>query len=499
MTLATIGQDDFAVGTLRGVAPDVQPGVGVYAAINAMLNDDGDLFRRGGSRYLDPGYHLDGAITWIWSGFLGAEFFTLVSDLSGVYTSDNVLIGGSAGLPRPVQVVAMDTTLFFPNGDRFVYTPGSGLLKYDWALPPSIDSSGDLHLATIAGRLVVASGNTIAFSEAGFPETFTPDDYHTLPGGVQVRGLAAIQDTLLVFTNYGLWAISNMAYNLTDAAGNIQQTLALIVPEMSLLHEAGLAPWQGRFIAPCADRVYFVDAVSAPVPISDSITPMYAELVRQGARPGLAKVHRNTLFLPMLKTNQSTLEEENVATLTCRVDRPIQGRYTYFPWAEHRGHAAKARAFDIATRTPNIAPIKPASFLLGGGEDGFVSDLTDIFRPSATNARDADNTSIEFQVETRDFPTGQGQPNHLKRVRLTYTLEGAAQIAAEITDDRTRTTWVALGSEDLTAPGEDPAAWWLHPPARVRYARARLTLTGDPARLVFHRIEMTVRPASHAR
>lgn len=498
MSLATIGQDDFAVGTLRGVAPDVQPGVGVYSAVNAMLNDDGDLFRRGGSRYLDPGYHLDGAITWIWSGFLGDSFQTLVSDLSGIYTSDAVLVGGTTGLQRPVQVAVIDKDMYLPNGEKISYLPGSGLVKYDWGAPASV-GGGDLHVATIAGRLVVASGNVVAFSEAGAPETFVADDFHTLPGGVEIRGLAAIQDTLLVFTNYGLWAISNMAYNLTDVAGNIQQTLSLIVPEMSLLHEAGLAPWQGRFIAPCADRVYFVDAVSAPVPISDSITPMYAELIRQGARPGLAKVYRGTLFLPLLRRNPSTLEEENVATLTCRVDRPIQGRYTYFPWAEHRGHAAKVRAYDVATRSPNVAPIKPDSFLLAGGEDGFVFDLTDVFRPTAANARDADNTPIAFEVETRDFPTGQGQPNHLKRVRLTYTLEGAAQITAEITDDRTRTTWVALGPEDLTAPGEDPVAWWLHPPARVRYARARLTLTGDPARLVVHRIEMTVRPAAHAR
>jgi hypothetical protein len=502
MTLATVGQEDFAVGTLRGIAPDVQPGVGVYTAANAMLNDDGDLYRRGGTRYYSQA--LGSPLTWMWNGTIGSQDLILVATDSEIHSlqGDVPVFVDSPGLMRPVKPAVVGDKLYLPNF-RAIAIPAGEPVGEPWTPPGSI-GGGTAHVETIAGRLVVASGNRIAFSEPvapGAAPVFVADDYHELPGGVSVSGLIALQDTLLVFTTYGMWTISNMAYNLTDVAGNIQQVLSQALPEVSLMDEAGLAVWSGRVIAPCVDRVYLLDAISAPVAISESIAPLYMDLVRRGARPGQARAYRNTLFLPLLLRDQNTLEYNVETVLVCRLNRPIAGRQVYYPWSELRGHAAKVRAFDVSNRGAySFGPqLEAPPFLLGAGQDGRVIELSALFTPTAANARDADNTPIEFEIETRDFPTGQGQPNHVKRLRLNYTLEGAAQILAEITDDRTRTVWVALGSEDLTAPGQDPVAWWLHPPPRVRFARVRFKLTGDPARLVFHRVDLTVRPAAHAR
>ena len=43
------------------------------------------------------------------------------------------------------------------------------------------------------------------------PFTFDPTDYHELPDGVVVQGMSSIRDRVLVFSNYGLWSITNMA------------------------------------------------------------------------------------------------------------------------------------------------------------------------------------------------------------------------------------------------------------------------------------------------
>jgi hypothetical protein len=100
--------------------------------------------------------------------------------------------------------------------------------------------------------------------------------------------------------------------------------------------------------------------------------------------------------------------------------------------------------------------------LFGAGETGKCNDLSGILDPSRTRRRRRRRQPRRFEMETRDFPTGQGQPNHLKRIRLRYTRR-APRRSAEPTarPDRTRDTWVDAEHQALTMPGEDPVAWWL--------------------------------------
>jgi hypothetical protein len=85
--LAQITQADFAAGVLRGPAPDVQPGVGVYNAINGLYNDDADIYRRGGTRAYGTGT-LGGPITFMWSGFLANAPVILLATATTTYTLD---------------------------------------------------------------------------------------------------------------------------------------------------------------------------------------------------------------------------------------------------------------------------------------------------------------------------------------------------------------------------------------------------------------------------
>jgi hypothetical protein len=374
----------------------------------------------------------------------------------------------------------------------------------------------------------VASGNRVAFSVPNEPENFVADDFHDLPGGVLVVGMTAIRDTAFVFTNYGLYTISNLAFDLTDALGNIQQQLQLITPELSLWGESGLSSWAGVVVAPCNDRIYLIDGLNPPTPLSDSISSLYMTYVRSALSPGGAKVYRNTYFLPVIDPVTRNVS----ALLTCRLNRPVRARQLYYPWSAFTGHGANFVMADFA-----LVGGQPR--MIGAHRDGKLADLSGFFAAEILPS-DADGTTYPFDVETRDFPTGNGQPNHVRDVRLRYTGGGAgsvlagisigtqaqryedllprtyAQVNAEFADysevyrghvpasglppsdgDPER-YWYSLGSQDIDPPGVEPITWRLENAKRARFARMRFR-TEDPMSLVIHHADMSVRRASHDR
>ena len=581
MTLGYVGQDDFAAGMLRGLAKDMQPGIGVFTSINGLFDDDGDVYRRGGTRYLTTNA-ADEPLTFMWEGFLGAKPCTLATTTAKTYSVVGTTLTqiGDTGVAWPCRPAIIDDMLFLPTGqvwagatkpnyaagtvtatkDSNVITgagtaflatvePGMFIRVADgrpyrvgsintntelllsetyegatgagqayvtsaiatWAPMSNPLPTGTVpivrHIAAIAGRLVIAEGNRISFSEAGLPFSFIPDDFHELDDGIIVQGLANIRDTLLVFTTYGLWSITNMALDLTDDFGNLQQAVSVVTPEIALWHEAGLAEWAGSVIAPCTDRIYMI-GTGAPVPISDSIAPLYMEAVRSGRLPGGAAAFRNHYFLPIVSSN---LKPDTV--LVCRVNRPVKGRFTYYPYSLLTDHAGGM----VAGFASNVT--QPPRFLVAH-HDGHVVLFTDIFDPGPANPADADATVHEFLLETRDFPTGNGQPNHVRRFRLYYTLRGG-ELQASYSTGRTNldlATWGTMTwGEDDWASSKDEGLWTLlpgHAPSnqagelfdwrfprsvRARFIRGRLRSVSPATRLRIHRVEFGVRPATHQR
>lgn len=491
--LTFIGQDDFGVGVLRGVAPDTQPGVGLYNAVNGLFNDDGDVYRRGADTFL--GDSFGAPLTFSWNGYLAGRQQALIASADDTWAGfPDAPIG--PGVAGPVLPAVVRDTLYLPNLQS--WTGGATGLDplVAWTLPSSLPADQTVHVCAAAGRLLVAAGNRIAFSTAP-PDAFAfnPTDYHELPGGVVVVGMTAIRDTVFVFTSYGLWTIANLAFDLTDAQGNPQQTLQLITPEITLWHESGLSEWQGRIVAPCIDRVYLIDGINPPVAISDSITPYYTYWVREGYRPGGVKVFHNHLFLPI-----TDAENLPFTQLVCRLDRPTRARHVYYPWSFLTGHAGYAVAYDVA----NAPGVSQLTFV---GSDSHVSDFSAVLTPIPEYPVDADGDSFEFDVETRDFPTGSGQPNHVRQIRLRYTLDGVAAVTAyysfssrsTLEPDDVDRDWVDLGAQDLIDPGLDPLRWRLPGARRVRFARMRFRCTDAPGHLVFHHVDMAVRSAAHNR
>jgi hypothetical protein len=543
MALSWRWQEDFAAGVLRSAARDQEVGVGVSNAVNGLFDDDGDCYLRG--RTIQHSELVAGApLTFLWTGALSEGPIGFASSAEHTYvlrpdsTLEEHVLGGPL-IGRPVKPAVLKDVLYIPPNLKWTGISGGVIPPESAGFPAPLPGMvGTVHLAAAGNRLVIAQGRFVRFSASGDATTWGTDDYHELPEGTIIRGLATIKDTVLVFTGYGVWSIQNLALDLTDDLGNPQQVLQKLLPEVALLHEAGLAEWGGRIVVPCNDRVLLIDTISAPTAISDSIAPLYMQHVRAGRLPGGAKVFNNHYFLPWLNTDGTV-----ASVMVCRLNRPVRGRQVYYPWSILTGHAA---GFTMA----DISAVTDVPTMLAAHHDGRVVDLGGLFNPGLP--ADADGTIPEFDLETRHFPTGNGQPNHFRALRLEYTLEQAegspaptinAALSAgnvaqtyellqlqfpdtgyagvfdtyadyagvlhggldetvwgpsEWADDPTL-FWAPLAHQPLQLPGLDPAQWMLDHPQRVRYVRVRFRCTDPVARLIVHRIGFGVRPATHQR
>lgn len=117
--LSATRQEDFSGGEQRNVAPHLIDPRAVYALLNALLNDDGSIYKRGGSQSVSNAA-LGAHQRYVWDGWLqpGRRTFIASSDRFGVLAADGVtLINlGGAGMTIPAPARAIQDLLFVPGG-----------------------------------------------------------------------------------------------------------------------------------------------------------------------------------------------------------------------------------------------------------------------------------------------------------------------------------------------------------------------------------------------
>lgn len=285
------------------------------------------------------------------------------------------------------------------------------------------------HYATVANRLVFAEDRKVHISAGpdpggsgiGKPHDFLvkvgDDDVpqtHELPEGADVRGLAAIQQILLVFTNQGTWTLEGLAFDIVDPTGNPQHRLQRL-SDVRLWGAPGSARWEQTYVVPGFEGMWLMDGVSSPRKLSDNVDPRYRDYVERGFRPGQATVFQGHYLLPVLSPVGNV---EDV--LVSRLDRPIQvrGRATW-PWFFFDGFGAEVRAY--ANRT---APTTPQAELIAAGNGGRILDCTKYFDPGVEAPKDADGSDFELDIETRDYETGNQTLNSVRHVRTRYQFVG---------------------------------------------------------------------------
>jgi hypothetical protein len=469
--LSEIRQDDFSAGEFRAVARHLIPPNGAYSIRNGLLDEEGLIYRRGGASYESDSGHGSG-LTFVWAGMVGGVDVTLIasdSSFATVASDGSVTDVAGGGLAGPAGAVQVGGTVFIDGGKTFNGT-----------IVGTATQVADVYAAT-ADRLIAMKDSTVYLAAPGDPTTFPTDDNIVVADSYKTIAGRVLGNRLLWFTERGMWAVNNLELDVTDALGNEQIGAQLVSSDLVAWGNAGIAMWRGALVVPALDGVWLVDGVSAPRLLSRSIAPMYREFVTEGMAPGIAAVHRDHYFLPVL----SGAAPQKM--LVCRLDRPVQTRVgEVFPWT-HFGNEASLLS--------GLAVRRDGSMV--GAEGGSSARLvrTEFFDPEV-RAVDQDGSPASFAVTFRDFTSPAQDTAMLFEAR--YQMDSGSLTASYSTAaPRASATvwgafnwgdanWSSLGGDDsLTAcaqvappapTGSVPFRWRF--PLRSRVLRYKLESTG---------------------
>jgi hypothetical protein len=331
------------------------------------------------------------------------------------------------------------------------------------------------YLAVAGDRLVIAVGSQVRFSGRGNPDLFSEDDWHKLPAGAIATGADAIRDTVIVFTTAGVFAVTNMAYDLSDAYGNPQQSIEP-VSGLVLWGDPGIVSYRGGLIVPAVDDVYLFGLDGTEDPISAAIRPLYRAYVKAGYQPGTAMVHRGHYFLPIV--NGTTL----VDVLVCRLDG---GAPAWTRWDGHAASGAYAQRIGASTRTPALYGVKSER----------VVDASGCFTPASGNKSDADSTAHVLTIITRDYSVKAMVKAMWREVRARFELTDAAADNPTLTAEHAvgpvaGESWTSIGS---WAEGTGEAPTRLAVGKSAQTIRFRLKTSGAAASCAVRSLEVFYR------
>lgn len=334
---------------------------------------------------------------------------------------------------------------------------------------------------TVANRLlqVPRSEPTKLYFSPPLSPLFGPTatDYHQFP--TQILGVAGVRDTALVFTSAGVYQITGMAVDLTDAQGNPQHRVEKISDKI-LWDRNGIAVVSEGLIVPLEDGIYMMDGVSAPNRISDPITDLYSYYVGQGYGTGVADTFKGHYFLPIWDQTTNMASE----ILVCRMEAAQGGkpfRWTRFGVTGATG-GSKIMSFAKFRSTSGAPKLLGTVYYEAGTNAALakVFDLTGYF-DAPTNTVEADGGTVTPKVTTRSFQTGRmDNPNLVRKLRARYEMSGGGSLTAKYaadgtgvvrgpTEPWTLTSLTGTASDDT---GTNPYTW----PVGVRARRIRFEL-----------------------
>jgi hypothetical protein len=168
--------------------------------------------------------------------------------ITGAGTTWNTLVDVGMllqiGSERYYVVKSVDSTTQITLTEAYEGTTGAGkayTLTPMGTLP--LAQQADFYAAA-GDRLIVGKGNQIAFSNTRSPggtglppagqlrwQTFSPSDFWQLPDGVQLLGIATLRDACSSSRRPASIVLGNIAYDLTDPLGNLQQSLQRVSPD----------------------------------------------------------------------------------------------------------------------------------------------------------------------------------------------------------------------------------------------------------------------------
>lgn len=388
---------------------------------------------------------------------------------------DKVNSATSLTLLDPWPAIAVSGIAYSLRISRLAFTSGAVGAK-----PP-------FSLASVAGRLVLAAGPRAQFSprdnaSASWSET----DYWDLSSDASTLGLSSFKDTLVWFTTRGVWLVSNLAYDLTDDAGNVQHRVSQVSKDLILWGDpsnggaCGVVGWSGNLVIPATDGVYVMGPDGGTTLISEGIGPLYRAYLDAGYTPGPAVMFDGHYILPIADSTTTAVD-----VLVCRMTpQPAWTRW---------GAGASSTNFAVLSRSSS-----QRAKLLGLRSTRLI-DATACLHPKTVDAEDSDGSSYALDVTTNDVPAGANPFSTVMKIRVRYDYaastggSGTQTLTSSWGSGPEGSTMIGLGGQGL-ASSQLPLTWQIV--KRARSARFRLLSSGAVGTLRLRSIEMFARPSS---
>lgn len=120
---ASYSQNDWSEGEVRDVAPALISANGAEAMTDVFLDEDGNPYRRGGTKYVTPEGLGEEGLTWGWDGYMLPGQRTIVAspnDFGVLAAEDKALVNiGGSGLSKPKQAAALADLLYIGGGTLY--------------------------------------------------------------------------------------------------------------------------------------------------------------------------------------------------------------------------------------------------------------------------------------------------------------------------------------------------------------------------------------------
>lgn len=478
--LDVVAQQDFSGGQFSAADATRVPANCVAIAENALIDENGTLYRRGGSTYFSGSGWPGSQIKWIWQGTLAGGLRTLVATSTQIYTVDGTgtthseaYTGMAGGALSPA---VLNGVIYLPGGETYDGTT--------WGT-----SGPGGFLAVVANRIIKASDNKVFFSDINTDTFDESTNFHQIPDGAKITGVAAIRDACVVFTDRGTWVISNMAYNLTDTDGNVQHRLDLYARDLILWGPgtASVVGYGGGLIVPARDGVWLMrlgvtSEVAAPLQLlSRSISPFLKGLIRGGFVPLQAAVFQGHYLLPVVFPNGTAIQ-----ILCCKLQEP--DRNGNVPWTVLENNVGPAYAL---AATQDGRSLFGATVVTLTATDSKLATMK--FFDQGVSTKDADGSTAPFVVTLRAAATGRLNQNTVVKIRVDYALsdavDGGSPVMIADYEGVAFTDFANLAGE---APVAQDGSFSWPVGQRARHAGFVLTVV-DAAGVTLRSMEMFVR------
>ncbi len=481
-------QTDFSAGACPSFARNLIPENGLYGLQNGLLNLDGGVYKRGGSKVLSTAGFGAAGLTWIWHGYFPAGHRTLFanpSDFGVLDGSDAPINLGGSGLAEPATYAYLGGLLFIGGGTIYAgslkanpYSTGTVDLTNGSAV---VTGSGTSWSANVDAGMIfrhgservyvvksVDSDGQITLTEPYQGATDTGEAYtlkalETASAPYRSSSLYAVAGQKLISCENEKFYMSKLddphTWDADDnwalpggvriiGASGIENRLLLLTTaglwqasniEYDLTDEYGNPQHNVRQVTedinlwhPASMATFAGDLI---VPGTDGVWMVSERSYDKISRSIDSRYSRH--IADGCKPGQGHVYNSHFLlpiidgsgevreVLTCRLDRPTRARgQVIYPWGWLTGSGANVYGF--ASRTVTSAVDKEKLIAAGAQASSRVLDCSGYFTPKAAVKYDHDNTTPRMVLETRDFPTGRMNKALVKAVELSYRLIDAA-------------------------------------------------------------------------